>query len=505
MKFSKFYRCILIIVFFKFFPFGYLFSSEILFDDLPSAPRQLKESIDYTRMISLLDEVGDVSYISVKEVGKSAGQRSLYLTKLNHEKSPDPWRLFFYAQQHGNEPAGKDALLFLIKKIASNPELLPDDVELWVLPMVNPDGAEADKRRNANDADLNRDHQLLEQPEIQILHSVFRSIMPHVAIDCHEFSRDSRGYEEKGWSEWPLIMMGTANNPLYDPEIVNRGLRWCDQVESFMISKGHNYSRYYLGGVPPDDELRYSSPEVDDARNGFGAYGGLSFIIESGVKRNNDNPGADLGERVDAYIDLLERFIYDDSYREEDMKVIKQVRNSALPEFIPVNYFWGNVGPKYKEVKVIEKESGEIKFIKTANFMQDMVIKKSVPTPLGYAIEEKYAAQFESLLRRHAIPFRIMEKPELLFAEASRFIKFENEEDEIYSRYSGRQIIKKDTTLMKDFNTGSIYIDLDKTTGKRAVLLLEPNMLYGIYQSQTYRNLIDDQQILPVWRILKSE
>jgi hypothetical protein len=179
-------------------------------------------------------------------------------------------------------------------------------------------------------------------------------------------------------------------------------------------------------------------------------------------------------------------------------------KKSPLPEFIPVNYFWGNVGPKPGTVKVIEIESGDTKTIKTANFMQDMVVKKSVSTPLGYAIEEKNAIYFNSLLRKHAIPFRILKKSETFLAEASRFIKFEEVEDEIYSRYGGRQLVNKDTTLMKVFNTGSLLVILDEISGKRAILLLEPNMLYGIYQSPEYRKLIDDQQILPVWRILKS-
>ncbi|MBD3224013.1 MAG: hypothetical protein GF313_04750 [Caldithrix sp.] len=136
------------------------------------------------------------------------------------------WTLFFFAQQHGNEPAGKDALLYMLQYLSKNPGLLPPNIELWIMPMINPDGAVQNKQRNAADADLNRAHLLLEQPETWVLHQIYKKIKPHVAVDCHEFSRDSEGYSRKGWLEWPEIMMDCANNPLLHPGIYQSGKRW---------------------------------------------------------------------------------------------------------------------------------------------------------------------------------------------------------------------------------------------------------------------------------------
>jgi hypothetical protein len=352
-------------------------------------------------MQSFLNTISAAPHIDVKSVVKSVTGKSIYLVHLSHKAATPSWKVFFYAQQHGNEHAGKDALLYLIQTYYLNPGQLPKSVDLWLIPMLNPDGAAKDKRRNGNDADLNRDHQILMQPETQILHRVFRDIMPHIAVDCHEFTRDSKSYAEQGWQEWPLIMMDCGNNPLIDSEIFKIGQRWCNQVRADMLSKGYNYTRYYVGGIPPDKELRYSTLEMNDGRNGFAAYGGLSFIIESGLFRNAKNPHKDLNQRISAYINLLSHFINDDKFRSEDLAAIGRSRGMQQLTFIPTNYFWANKNNQITEIPVIDKESGKTIIIPTPNFMHDLIIKNSVRAPICYLISAKqvdYKANRRNLL-----------------------------------------------------------------------------------------------------------
>src|SRR5690606_19540588 len=100
------------------------------------------------------------------------------------------------------------------------------------------------------------------------IYAAAHDIQPHVTVDCHEFTRDSRDYIDNGWSEWPLIMMDTANHPALGDEIYNAGLEWVASAEPLMAAKGYTYTRYYVGGTPPRDELRYSTVDADDCRNG---------------------------------------------------------------------------------------------------------------------------------------------------------------------------------------------------------------------------------------------
>ena len=70
-------------------------------------------------------------------------------------------RIYISAGIHGDEPAGPLAALRLIQK-----NRWPENVELWLLPCLNPDGFMLNTRGNANGIDLNRDYRHLETHEI---------------------------------------------------------------------------------------------------------------------------------------------------------------------------------------------------------------------------------------------------------------------------------------------------------------------------------------------------
>jgi hypothetical protein len=370
--------------------------------------------------------------------------------------------------------------------------------------MVNPDGAERDQRRNANNADLNRDHVLLSQPETRVLHAAFRRIMPHIAVDSHEFQRDSQDYREKGWLEWPQIMMDFGNHPLFDEHVRKLGYEWCKNAEQPMQEAGINYCRYYLGGVPPEEELRHSTPETDDARNGLGTYGGLTFIIESGVRRTMENPHIDLPVRVEAYLILFKQFLEQKSLLERSRMAVDASRQRDPGSFIPVNYFWGSSGLETREVTVIEASSGDVKTVVTANFMDDLTVKESAHRPAGYMVSAAASEPFKALLERHQISFEILAEAREFSVERCRLLRIEEESDPLYNRYGGRQIVEKDSVLDKTFIEGSLFIKAHGDQALRTLLLMEPLKLYGLFQYDEFRKQVAGDGILPVYR-LKEE
>jgi hypothetical protein len=440
-------------------------------------------------------------FITVTEAGRSVEGRPLWLVRLDRSGGKATWRVFLYAQQHGNEVAGKDALAVMVRDIAARPELLPKDAALWVLPQVNPDGAEADKRRNASDADLNRDHIALQQPEIAALYRVVREVMPHVAVDVHEFTRDSKDWTERGFLEWPIVMMDGANAPLFDAAVTRAGIRWVESARAPMAKAGHNYTRYMVGGVAPDEELRYSDFAADDGRNGAGAYGGLSFIIEAGIQRSAADPHADLAARVDAVLALLWRFIHDDSNRAADIRTVEAARRAPLPAFLATNVFWGNLGGKTLVVKAIDKATGRVVDIPTANMMTDPVVKRSVTTPRAYLIDRAATAEFAALLDRHGLRYESLADPRAITAERCVLVRVEQEFDELYQRYEGRQIVTRDAAAAREFEAGSLLVRLDGLDGRRAAGLLEPLSMFGLFQYPQFRALVATDGTLPVWRV----
>ena len=79
-------------------------------------------------------------------------------------------------QQHGDEPAGSEALLVLARQLAQGPlrAAARSHQRADRLPRANPDGAQAGRRATASGIDVNRDHLLLRTPEAQALARLVR-------------------------------------------------------------------------------------------------------------------------------------------------------------------------------------------------------------------------------------------------------------------------------------------------------------------------------------------
>jgi hypothetical protein len=471
---------------------------------LPEDHRTLGKTTSYAEMEAFLTSVDGKGPVKVAVEGKSTKGRSLFTVRLTHGGSPT-FRILFYAQQHGDEISGKDALLYLVRDIARDGALLPRDVELWIMPMVNPDGSEAGTRKNGAGADLNRDHMVLEQPETQSLHRLARRVRPHLCVDAHEFSRDSEAYSKRGWEKWPDITMDGLNNPHFAPELILAAQRWVDEASAAEAAAGHRFLRYWVGGAPPDDEQRHSAMDIDGGLNAMGMYGALSFIIEAAVRHEAKDPSADLGNRVDAYLVLFKRFLSGAGRRSQDLQTVEKARRQPLPRFLPVDALWVNPGATVTDFPVVELVSGKTITVPTANLMTDLAVKRTVPTPLAYAIEPSAASEFGALLTRHGIPFETLTAPRTVTVETCALLKVEEEFDEVYSRYGGRQIVRRSEGRKMELAPGSLWVSLEGEAALRAALVLEPSAMYGLYQYPRFRALVSWDGTLPVRRVVKEE
>lgn len=470
----------------------------------PENLKDLKQPVTNEALFNLVNEVQKQDHISVSVEGKSVQGNPLYLLRFHHSPKPK-WRLFFHAQQHGNETSGKDALTYLIKELAQDKSLLPEDVDLYIMPLVNPDGAATYSRRNAAGADLNRDHILLLQPETQALHRVGRRIMPHIVVDGHEFKRDTGDYLDKGWKEWPVIMMGTANSPLYSPALYDLGKQWIDKVGQNMQRLGHNYERYFLAYYPPHGELRYSTLEADDGRNSFGLYyHSLSFIIESGVYRSIvEDPFFDIAQRTSAYLSIYKQFIQDTTSRTEELEAIEASRSAPVIPYIATNFFWGSDGNFDHTSKAIDLDTGETVEFTAPNFMTKRVVKRYVKTPQAYAIRSSNVDLIKPLLERHEIEYEIVSKKRNMSVETCFLLALENDYDEVYERYEGRQIVRCKPALAREFQEGSLVVNLNALQAKEVIVTIEPQMLYGLFQYKAFAELADSSNEIGVYRVME--
>ncbi|MEC4113809.1 M14 family metallopeptidase [Myroides pelagicus] len=98
-------------------------------------------------------------------------------------------KILMWSQMHGNESTTTKAVMDLLKFLSSEEE----EVKQWfsyftikIVPILNPDGASAYTRINANQVDLNRDSIDLTQPESKVLRSLLEEFRPNYAFNLHD-------------------------------------------------------------------------------------------------------------------------------------------------------------------------------------------------------------------------------------------------------------------------------------------------------------------------------
>ncbi|KJD32912.1 peptidase M14 [Tamlana nanhaiensis] len=123
------------------------------------------------------------SSIVVETIGISVLNKPIYGLKIGSGEK----RILMWSQMHGNESTTTKAIFDLLNSFKTE-EYLKDILTkctLYIIPILNPDGAEAYTRINANQVDLNRDAQNLSQPESKCLRTVFTSFKPHYCYNLH--------------------------------------------------------------------------------------------------------------------------------------------------------------------------------------------------------------------------------------------------------------------------------------------------------------------------------
>lgn len=106
-----------------------------------------------------------------------------------------------WSQMHGNESTTTKALFDLIKFL-NQESFFQNEIQqflkshsLYIIPMLNPDGANLYTRENANKVDLNRDAQNLSQSESRFLREVFDKLKPDLCLNMHD-QRTIYGFDD---------------------------------------------------------------------------------------------------------------------------------------------------------------------------------------------------------------------------------------------------------------------------------------------------------------------
>ncbi len=239
-------------------------------------------------------------------------------------------RVLIWSQMHGNESTGTKVIFDLFKFFNTENEFnelknkILNNCTLLFIPLLNPDGALAYTRENANGIDLNRDAVALKAIESKLLRNVLDEFNPHFCFNLHDQrtifnvegtknpatisflapSVDKTRTITKGRTETMSVIV--AMNNLLQQLIPNQIGRYTD--EFYPTATGDNFQKlgYNTILIEAGHFLEDYDREITRKYNFLALLEGLHFIATT-KDFNNYKPYFNIPNNDKKYFDIIYR------------------------------------------------------------------------------------------------------------------------------------------------------------------------------------------------------
>jgi len=458
---------------------------------------------ELSQFISDVDEKSDI--IKSEVIAKSVLGRELYavyFSKGEFGKDKSKIKVLIFAQQHGNEQSGKEGALLLIEELLKpENQYLFEKIDLVVVPQVNPDGAEADKRLNANNMDLNRNHLILTEPETIGLHNLFNKYLFEVTMDVHEYWPFGKTWKKYGFRANNDEQIGTLTNINISHSIRDLSKKeYLPYIKKYLNDRKYSYFEYSPGGPPEADYIRHSTFDINDGRQSLGIQNTFSFIQEG--LNGEDSSLQNIKHRAEGQAagmrGLLEfSYIHKDKIKNlveaERAKLI--AGNTDVNTAIQLDHFAD--GNKL-QLPLFSYSSKKDTSITVNNYRPIVKALTETEKPKGYLVP-KNLREIVDWADRHKLEYYL----------------YKNESTDIISRYYIAEIdsidFEGDMTVnpkveLKPVNYSMlegeyIFIPTKQLRGNMIVIALEPKSELGLVTYKKYEHLLKKDTHFPILRI----
>ncbi len=474
----------------------------------PLEKSDYKEFTKYEELVDFIKEVDQSSeLIEAKVIGKSVEQRDLYclfFSKGEFGKDISKLKALFFAQQHGNEHSGKEGALKLITELLK-PEnnFLFDKIDLALIPQVNPDGSEKNQRRNGNNADLNRNHLILTEPETIALHNLFNGFLFDAALDVHEYYPFGEDWDALGYRRNFDEQFGCNTNINISKEIRELSNNsFIPFIKNYLNEKEFSFNIYSPGGPPEKDYIRYSTFDINDGRQSFGIQNTFSFILEgingidytvSNIKRRSEG-------QMFGMLGLL-KYMHNNNSKIFDLVINERIKlsNPTNDEKVAIQLDHFSNGSKMELHLLSLKTNTDTTFF-VNNFKPEVRSLTDVIKPDGYLIP-KDSVELVDWLNRQNISYQNydMKENDLIeeyLIQAIDSIDFEGD-------IVVNPIVEKNN-ICKIVSEEFYFIPTNQLLGNLIVTALEPKSMLGLVTYKKYEHLLRIKNTFPILRVIRN-
>ncbi len=401
------------------------------------------------------------------------------------------------AQQHGDEPAGSEALIVLAQELAlGRLQALTERINVIILPRANPDGAAVRQRVTASGIDANRDHLLLKTPEAQAQAQLMRDYRPAVVVDAHEYTVVGRYLEKFGTVQRfdALVQYAMAAN--VQPFITKAAEEWFRRpLIASLTEQGLTSEWYYTTSTDlADKKISMGGTQPDTGRNVNGLKNAVSILIET---RGVGIGKLHLGRRVHTHVTAMTSVLQSAAERAPDLLKVRNYVDRDVAAQACQGDTVVDVAPTLSEYALVmlDPVTGADKSV-NVEWASSLVLRtlKSRARPCGYWLA---ADQQDAVMRLRGLGVRVLQLSNRVVMQGESYRETARElstrTDVRGSIADGGSVAKVQVDLVTAFieaPAGSYYVPLDQALANLVIAAMEPDtqnsyLTHGIVSSVT--------------------
>ncbi len=383
------------------------------------------------------------------------------------------------AGQHGDEPAGTEALVVVAQQLAAGRfDRILNQVDVFLLPRANPDGAALGQRATADGSDLNRDHLLLGTPEAQAEAQLERDVAPIVVLDLHEYAVDSALWIAKfgGVQRFDALLQYATTGNLH-PFVTKAAQEWFRAPLAESLGAAGFTSDWYhtVSADPADRKVSMGGVVAQIGRNTNGLKNVVSLIVES---RGGGIGRTDLKRRVQVQVAAVASVLSSAAAHATDLIKLRQFverevttdacRGEAILETAPT--------PSEYSLAMLDPQSGAIRRVNVAwDSALELRVVKSRPRPCGYWLA---ASENDAVRRLRLLGVEVQQLDIAGEMRGETYRETARSSDESGAEATLRLRVQTQPVLL-DVPGTSYYVSLEQPLANLAIAALEPESPSG--------------------------
>ncbi|RID99273.1 peptidase M14 [Simplicispira hankyongi] len=393
------------------------------------------------------------------------------------------------AQQHGDEPAGAEALLVLAQELAGGLlEPLLDRINVVLVPRANPDGAETGTSATASGVDMAKDHLTLSTPEARAIATLTRDYRPILVLDAREFQAAGALTEQFGavQSDDALLQYATAANV---PEFLSKAAReWYYEPMAASLNTERLRNDWYFEPVAGAGRDRVAGGSVlpESVRNASGLKDAVGFVVASrGVGLGREH----IQRRVHTLVTAISSALRSTAERSSNLDQVRSFvardtralacHGQVVVQAVPT--------PAQRDIELLDAQSG---VERTEHVSWDSPLKLRTttarPRPCGYWL----AARADNVVDR----LKLLGVQVMRVAEPGSILADSYDQTGTSATGQAPQVQLRRNAI--DVPVGSYYVPLNQPLANLAVAALEPDSPAGYIARQVIEDVSEVARIV---------